>query len=109
MANKYTVQESNNLAIGQTHSAHLHTASQALTPPSNTVFIALHIINEVRFTALLAENPNKCIGTNTSDNYAGGSGDIIASTIVFPAGTVLYGRWTSLTISHGSLNAYCGG
>lgn len=107
---KYTVQESGNLAIGQTHSMHLNHGSEAITPPSNTVFIAIHIINDSRFTALVAEDPNTCIGTTGTDNsFAGGIGDYVASTSVFPAGMILYGRWTSITLNSGLINAYCAG
>ena len=110
MAHKYTVQESNNLAIGQTHSMHLNHASQAITPPSNTVFIAIHILNDTRFTALVAEDPNTCIGTTGVDNsHSGGTGDRINNASVFPAGMILYGRWTSITLNSGLINAYCGG
>ena len=110
MAYKYTVQESNNLAIGQTHSMHLNVGSQAMTPPSNTVFIAIHILNDTRFTALVAEDPNTCIGTTGVDNsHSGGTGDRINNASVFPAGMILYGRWTSITLNSGLINAYCGG
>tara|TARA_R100000234_G_scaffold3291_3_gene2742 strand:- start:2630 stop:2962 length:333 start_codon:yes stop_codon:yes gene_type:complete len=110
MANKYTVQESNNLAIGQTHSMHLNVGAVAMTPPSNTVFIAIHILNDTRFTALVAEDPNTCIGTTGTDNsHAGGTGDVVADASVFPAGTIIYGRWTSITLTSGLINAYCGG
>ena len=110
MAYKYTVQESNNLAIGQTHSMHLNVGSQSMTPPSNTVFIAIHILNDTRFTALVAEDPNTCIGTTGVDNsHSGGTGDVVASDTVFPAGVIIYGRWTSITLNSGLINAYCGG
>lgn len=114
MANKYTVQESNNLAIGQGRSMFLNEVSSdgsnTMTPPSNTVFIAIQCINDTKFTQLIADNNLNCFGTDGVDNtHAGGVGDRIPATAVFPAGTVLYGRWNLIELTQGIVVAYCGG
>ena len=110
---KYTVQESNNLSIGQTHSMWLDNTSSA-TPPSNTVFIAIQVINDIKFntTGVVAEDPLTCInnGTGNVDNsFAGGTGDKINANTTIPAGTILYGRWTSIQLDTGCVCLYIGG
>lgn len=113
MANKYTVQESNNLAIGQTRSMYIDDSGSDVTPPAGTVFIAIQCINDVRFTELSAVDNTQCYGTDGIDaavgGYAGGVGDRIQSSTTFPAGTVIYGRWKQFDLANGIVIAYCGG
>ena len=113
---KYTVQESNNLALGQTKSAHLDSTT-AYTPPSGSVVLAIQCIQDVKFDAdgLIQEDIGTCIGNGAgteSNGHTGGTGDIVtggASGSLFPAGTVLYGRWTSVQIHTGVCVLYMGG
>ena len=114
MANKYTVQESNNLAIGQGPSMFINEqstdGSKVYTPPTNTVFIAIQVINDAQFTQLLAEDNTKCFGGDGVDNSrAGGTGDRVPAASTFPAGTVIYGRWTTIELTNGIVVVYCGG
>ena len=110
MANKYTVQESNNLAIGQGRSMFIDVTGQDVTPPTGTVFIAIQCVNDTRFTELSAADSTQCYGTDGVDNsYAGGVGDRIQSSMTFPAGTVIYGRWKQFDLANGIVIAYCGG
>ncbi len=110
MANKYTVQESNNLAIGQTRSMYIDASGQDVTPPTGTVFIAIQCINDVRFTELSAVDNTQCYGTDGVDaGYTGGVGDRVATAVTFPAGTVIYGRWKQFDLANGIVIAYCGG
>ena len=114
MANKYTVQESNNLAIGQGRSMFVDTIGQDVTPPTGTVFIAIQCVNDTRFTELSAVDNTQCYGTDGVDAavsgvYAGGVGDRVPSAVTFPAGTVIYGRWKQFDLANGIVIAYCGG
>ena len=114
MAHRYTVQESNNLAIGQGPSMFLNENSsddsKSITPPTGTVFIAIQVINDCQFSQLLAEDNTKCYGTDGIDNsHLGGVGDRIPSAQTFPAGTVIYGRWSKIETNNGVIIAYCGG
>ena len=38
----------------------------------------------------------------------GGNGDAIDSSNSFPAGVVIFGRWTAFTLASGSVIAYLG-
>lgn len=110
MANKYTVQESNNLAIGQGPSMFFNQTSVDLIPPTNTVFIAIQVINDCQFHTLLAEDNTKCFGGDgVDDSHSGGVGDRVPSATTFPAGTVIYGRWNKIQLLNGIIVAYCGG
>lgn len=113
MARKYTVQESNNLAIGQTPSQWVDS-TDTHTPKANTVFIAIQCVNDVHFeaTGLIAEDPLTCFsnGTGNVDNtHTGGTGDKVDADTAIPAGTILYGRWTSVKLNSGCCVLYVGG
>ena len=103
---KYTVQESQNIQLGQCRTALLDT-SQTYTCYSN-IIIAITIIQDAEFTTLTAENKDYCIGTNQTDNtYTdGGCGDLIVSSTVFPAGITIYGRWNVMALNSGCVILY---
>ena len=78
--NKYTVQESNNLKLGQ---AGYDIVTNA-TVNSDT-YVAITALTESVVTAVSAD-------TSVWDTL---------TTITVPIGTTIYGRWTSVTIASG--------
>ncbi len=110
MAHKYTVQESNNLAIGQGPSMLINDLTQDCTPRTGTVFVAIQVINDAQFDQLEAEDNTMYFGTDGVDNgHTGGVGDRVDNTMTFPAGTVIYGRWDKIDLANGIVIAYMGG
>jgi hypothetical protein len=103
---KYTVQESQNIQLGQCRSAYLDS-NNAYTC-SNSVIVAITIIQDCEFETLTAENPNYCFGDNSTDAVYtdSGCGDVIVNSTVFPAGITLYGRWTTLDLATGVVVIY---
>ena len=81
-------------------------AASAVTPPPGKVIIAIFFIKANILTALVAEDPTMDFNTvqtaheqdhadtNDSDH---GDGGLTLSDASFPAGSVIYGRWTSVT------------
>ena len=81
-------------------------AASAVTPPSGKVIIAIYFIQDNIPTALVAEDPlmyantasaaheQDTSGTNATDH---GDGGLAISGAKFPAGSTIYGRWTSIT------------
>ena len=72
----------------------------------------IQIIQDCQIAALVPEDRSKCIGTTDGgfdDTHDPGiGGDMIASATVFPAGTVLYGRWTGVDLAAGVAVLYLG-
>jgi hypothetical protein len=68
----------------------------ATTPAAGQSFVALHCISAVVFTAYTARQYAPVLPTN---GLVG---------ITFPAGTVLYGQFASITLASGTMIAYNG-
>ena len=87
-------------------------------PPLNQVFVAITIIEDGSgFTTLIAEDPDKYINTATAAhdqsalNGATSTEGVLGQAIgseTFPVGMTLYGRWTEIQLSRGTIVAYIG-
>lgn len=93
---KYSAGEAGSVALGQGGSL-FEDGTTAVT--ANVV--AIQFITDSKFTTLTPTNSNY-IGT------AGGNGDAIVNTDIFPAGMTIYGNWTAFTLADGSVIAYLG-
>ncbi|OUV76707.1 MAG: hypothetical protein CBC83_00095, partial [Flavobacteriales bacterium TMED123] len=92
---KFTVQEAQNVQLGQGPTAHLDSGTAFTNISNNNVVVAIQVIQDCAFDQLVAEDLTKCIGTNTSDTHnPGKTGDIVSTSTTFVAGLVIYGRWT---------------
>ncbi len=116
--------------FGQLGSAYTTSSSDAITPPTNKVFVAITMLADTVFDSsggLIAEIP----GSNASDIYIGtdqpahdlasgsettdeGSGGLIiggsaeGDAVTFPKGVTIYGRWTEIDVYSGKVIAYIG-
>tara|TARA_R100000655_G_scaffold109868_1_gene166033 strand:- start:680 stop:979 length:300 start_codon:yes stop_codon:yes gene_type:complete len=99
MANirKYSVSESNNVALGQAGCL-FEDGNTAITGKK---IIGIQFLEDVTFTTLTPES-SSYIGT------AGGNGDAIDSSNTFPQGITIFGNWTGFTLASGSVVAYLG-
>ena len=95
---KYTIQESQNIGLGQGGSIYLHTDN---TDTITGSFVAIQCIEDTVFNALTP--------SDTTYGYGVGSynGNTMASETI-PAGTVIYGRWTTIDLTSGLVIAYIG-
>ena len=94
--NQYSAGEAGSVALGQGGSL-FEDSTSAVT--ANVV--AIQFITDSKFTTLTPRN-STFIGT------AGGNGDAIVNTDIFPAGMTIYGDWTAFTLADGSVIAYLG-
>ena len=95
---QYTVQESSNAGLGQGGSVFLNDASTTFTP-DNGVIIAIQALGDtVTLDTLTPENPNKHIGTATTNLGYEGKGNT-STTYEIPSGSTIFGRFTSVSIS----------
>lgn len=99
MANihKYSVQESNNVSLGQNGCLF----EDGLSDITGKSIVAIQFISDSTFTTLTPSS-SAYVGT------AGGNGDAIDSSNTFPAGVVIFGSWTGFTLASGSVIAYLG-
>ena len=95
---KYTVVESNNIAMGQSGNAYVDTTGQ-YTPPSGTKIIAITTLTDVEFAELTPESTDSWFGTTSASPGTGG--DTVTSSDAFIAGITIYGRWNSCTLQTG--------
>ena len=93
---KYSVVESGNVGLGQAGCLFEDTTG-AVTGN----LVAIHCLTETKFTVLTPET-SSFIGTS------GGNGQDIVNTDAFPAGAIIFGRWTGFTLASGSVIAYLG-
>ena len=116
----YTVQEAQNIGLGQLGSIFLDTAT-AIVPPTGCVFVAITFLGATTLNAsagLVAESEN--LFPNTEDaahNLTAGNatavegegGIEIDASNTFPSGVTIYGRWIKITpTSTEPLIAYIG-
>ena len=95
--NKYTVNESNNVALGQAGCL-FEDGTDAITGKK---IIGIQFLEDTTFTTLTPDS-SSYIGTS------GGNGDAIDSSNTFPQGITVFGRWTGFTLASGSVVAYLG-
>ena len=95
------------IAFGAQGSTYADSSSSAITPPANNVYVAIYMLTETTFTntGLVAESAT---GSINSAGIGAGAGGQNVDSVVFPAGTIIYGRWTSINLASGSVIAYIG-
>ena len=94
---KYSVSESNNVALGQAGCL-FEDAQNAITGKK---IIGIQFLEDTVFTTLTPQD-GSYIGT------ADGNGQAIDSSNTFPQGITIFGSWTGFTLSSGSVVAYLG-
>ena len=94
--NKYTVNESSNVALGQAGAKFISDTSV-----HSGTFVAITMLEDTVFNALTP--------TDTTNGYGVGSynGNTMASETI-PQGVTIYGRWNSIDLTSGLVIAYIG-
>lgn len=94
--NKYTVNESSNVALGQAGAKFISD-----TAVHSGTFVAITMLEDTVFNALTP--------TDTTNGYGVGSynGNTMASETI-PQGVTIYGRWNSIDLTSGLVIAYIG-
>ena len=95
--------------FGQMGSAHMHNDhAENLTPPDGKVIVAITMLGSTRFDTLTCDTSNSLTYTvtETNDTYFGigttanenGNSEQVDTSIVFPTGLTIYGRWTEVSL-----------
>ena len=101
--NKFSVATANNIGLGQVGSMLVATASVAKTPITGHNIVAITMLEDTAFTALVQSDAAVHLGT-TAVTY----GYTVDSSNTFPSGVTIYGNWSSVTLNTGSIVAYFG-
>lgn len=125
MANLSNTATANQVAFGQLGAVYTTASSDAIKPPTGKVFVAITMLSNVTFDSvsgsdsggLVAENATKHFNTaDAAGDLADGSetaeegsgGKQVTSSVTFPQGITIYGRWTEIDVATGSCIAYIG-
>mgnify|MGYP003665521793 CR=1 FL=1 len=92
------LQSTRNQQLGQYGSASTDTNASAITPPAGMVIIAVQFHGNTRLAALIAENTAGSASFGTTTTGSGTGGVVMDTSNKFASGTMIYGRWTSLTV-----------
>ena len=118
--------------FGQLGSAYTTASSDAITPPSGKVFVAITMLEDTVFDAtgglvaervrvpgasatdpstldgdiyISTEEPANDLGAATATEGTGGK---VVDSVTFPKGVTIYGRWTEIDVNSGHIIAYIG-
>ena len=84
--------------LGQYGSASTDTNASAITPPTGMVIVAIQFHGNTRLASLVAENASGSASFGTTTTGSGSGGVVMDTSNKFASGTMIYGRWTSLTV-----------
>ena len=105
---KYTVQEAQNVQVGQVGST--YSDGTSITGINDGVVVAITMLADTTFTTLTPDSTSffgSAAGASTVETQDTGSADT-TSGVTFPAGMTIYGRWTVIDLASGSCIAYMG-
>jgi len=89
-------------------STYTTASSDAITPTSGNVWIAITILTDTVFdsaSGLVAESATTYINT---EGIGAGAAGLVVDSVTFPKGVTIYGRWTEIDVSSGTIVAYQG-
>ena len=108
---KYSVQESQNLGLGQKGSILIDqgTTDQDVTCATG-VFVAIQFIEDSTFGTLTPETAQlyPSSASAPTSTTIDGNGGATATAVTFPQGMTIFGRWTTLNLLPGACIAYVG-
>ena len=110
--------------FGQMGSMYTTASSNAISPPTGKVFVAITMLADTVFDAtggLIADTTENATGleyigtevaahdlSDGSETGVSGSEGKVVDTVSFPRGITIYGRWTEIDVSSGHIVAYIG-
>ena len=116
--------------FGQMGSGHIKATNVELFAPTGKVIVAITMLEDASFSALVADtsyntgaadtdngpDDTAYFGTGTQVAANGGDGEAggynqalsvaVATTVRFPKGLTIYGRWTEISIQNTSTHAH---
>ena len=102
---KYTIQESENVGLGQAGVAFL-SGTGTYTPPAGQVVVAIEFVQDTQFDG--------SDGTTADENWptdaqgGPGTGSVAINQTTMLAGMTIYGRWKTVAFDTGKAFLYLG-
>jgi hypothetical protein len=90
--------------FGQLGSAHTQTAANTITPPTGKVIVAITFLDSLALSALTPVQVNDedwFFGYTATANTSGNS-EVIDTSVTFPKGLTIYGRWSDVSLQSDS-------
>ena len=97
--------------LGQLGSGFKNTATGSIVPPAGKVIVAIQMLDATKFDVLTpasdglrnavstaADPGDLSFGIATADDGHGTGNVTVDNADVFPAGMIIYGRWTALSL-----------
>jgi len=105
----YTVVEAQNVAMGQAGSILIDQGTaDADADPLFGVFVAIQFIEDTVIAKLSAETAELYPASNGKSTSIDANAGSYVTTVTFPQGMTIFGRWTSLNLTSGACIAYVG-
>ena len=98
----------NDWTVNVNGSVYAASGSSALTPSTGNVFVAISFLTDTVFdsaSGLVAESATTYVNT---EGIGAGAAGLVVDSVTFPKGVTIYGRWTEIDVSSGTIVAYQG-
>jgi len=96
------------IAFGAQGSTYADASSNAITPPTGNVYVAIYMLTDTTFDSANGLVAESATGSINTEGVGAGAGGKVVDSVIFTAGTTIYGRWTEIDITSGSVIAYLG-
>ena len=106
---KLAVIEAQNVALGQGGSILIDqdtTDQDAVC--LNGIFIAIQFIEDTVFATLTGETSQLFVSSGQTSTTIDANAGAAATTVTFPQGMTIFGRWTTINLASGACVAYVG-
>ena len=104
-----SVQEAQNTALGQAGSILI---DQSTTDQDavclNGIFIAIQFLEDTVFGTLTGETSQLFVSSGQTSTIIDANAGAAATTVTFPQGMTIFGRWTTINLASGACIAYVG-
>ena len=106
---KLAVIEAQNVALGQGGSILI---DQSTTDQDavclNGIFIAIQFLEDTVFGTLTGETSQLFVSSGQTSTIIDANAGAAATTVTFPQGMTIFGRWTTINLASGACIAYVG-
>ena len=106
---KLAVIEAQNVALGQGGSILIDqdtTDQDAVC--LNGIFIAIQFLEDTVFGTLTGETSQLFVSSGQTSTIIDANAGAAATTVTFPQGMTIFGRWTTINLASGACIAYVG-
>ena len=107
----YSVVEAQYRALGQSGSILIDqgtTDQDATCLIGNGVFVAIQFIEDTVFGTLTGETSQLFVSSGQTSTIIDANAGAAATTVTFPQGMTIFGRWTTINLASGACIAYVG-